>query len=752
LDCGYCVPAGTPVLLVGGSWKAIEDVEVGDKLVGFEDESQSARGRRFVETNVTGLIRKRDRLVRFTTSKGSIESTPDHEWLVVTNGQKKVAAADVRVGDKLYWLSEPVVGDVTADPDYRAGWLAGFGLGDGSWNVGVSGKQDFFRVYSKDEFLLDRWDEYARTVAGVGMSRIAVTRRSGPQAGYRLWHNNVSAGDIGIPEAYKRMLAIMEQSPSSQNDTFARGWLAGMFDAEGTRRDLCITQKDESVAELILSCWLRFGYDAYKVWDGRAAWHIRVRGGVRACQRFASEFRPACEYKVSISGKYVTSAEKVTVEKVELLDGEHDVYDVTTGARTFIIGGYLAWECYQGSHMNNLIPKELTKVMPDLVLEKGMEWAVNWMAGAGDKPAPLRVNLYGGEPLMAWDRIKTWIPLWNKYFMEKRGREINWAITTNGTLLNDEKREFLDRYNVSMLMSLDGPKELHDKTRVHYDGRGSWDEINPEELVKWRPNKGFEIAWQLDPSVDFKPHHLDELMALGFTYINFNLNWLSEWSPEAQLRLQVFFRHVGRLGARGELKCNWVSKLEQALAVDTRMEQPCGTGLGMLALTPEGWLYPSQEMAYTAFEPGKPKDVQDYYRVGNVFKNPVIDAERLAVVSKIRLDDMIKPFDPVQQYQYDCNNCVAKTISISSCHCRLIGEDPADPAKRYNTPLGYCQSEVATVTGLMQGYAIERKLRTQKWIDERARTKVSPEPPKGQVNLLSLDSKLNKILEKMNGI
>jgi uncharacterized protein len=48
------------------------------------------------------------------------------------------------------------------------------------------------------------------------------------------------------------------------------------------------------------------------------------------------------------------------------------------------------------------------------------------------------------------------------------------AIQTNGTLLNQEWGDFFKEYNFGIGISLDGPKEIHDKHRKFFSGDGSF--------------------------------------------------------------------------------------------------------------------------------------------------------------------------------------------------------------------------------------------------------------------------------------
>ena len=47
-------------------------------------------------------------------------------------------------------------------------------------------------------------------------------------------------------------------------------------------------------------------------------------------------------------------------------------------------------------------------------------------------------------------------------------------MTTNATLVSDEIADFLMRHDFNIIVSLDGPEELHDANRIMVDGKGSY--------------------------------------------------------------------------------------------------------------------------------------------------------------------------------------------------------------------------------------------------------------------------------------
>lgn len=82
------------------------------------------------------------------------------------------------------------------------------------------------------------------------------------------------------------------------------------------------------------------------------------------------------------------------------------------------------------------------------------------------------VTFYGGEPLVCFDVVKQVIEYCNAEYSHKK---IVYAMTTNGTLITKEIAEFLAEAKCIMTVSLDGPKEMHDKYRVFADGKGSYE-------------------------------------------------------------------------------------------------------------------------------------------------------------------------------------------------------------------------------------------------------------------------------------
>lgn len=83
---------------------------------------------------------------------------------------------------------------------------------------------------------------------------------------------------------------------------------------------------------------------------------------------------------------------------------------------------------------------------------------------------------HGGEPLLAglpfFEKV---LALQVKYF--RAGQKIRNTIQTNATLIDDEWARFFKMHGFGVGVSLDGDKESHDRFRLSYGGRGSFDQV-----------------------------------------------------------------------------------------------------------------------------------------------------------------------------------------------------------------------------------------------------------------------------------
>jgi len=143
--------------------------------------------------------------------------------------------------------------------------------------------------------------------------------------------------------------------------------------------------------------------------------------------------------------------------------------------------------CYGGPKTN----------MKKEILEAGIDYL---FANCGDLPYCI-ISFFGGEPFLNWEMMRLGI-LYARSIANRRNVEIAFFITTNGTLLTEKKLDFLNRQRVKLVVSIDGPKGIHDRERKFIGGLGSYDVV--ERNIKIILQKYPRIDIQVRPTITSK--------------------------------------------------------------------------------------------------------------------------------------------------------------------------------------------------------------------------------------------------------
>ncbi len=85
------------------------------------------------------------------------------------------------------------------------------------------------------------------------------------------------------------------------------------------------------------------------------------------------------------------------------------------------------------------------------------------------------ISYFGGEPTLMWDEII--VPL-TLYIEDTYPNEVALNMTTNGTLLNYERVQFLKQHKISILLSIDGGEKIQNINRPCRDGSSSFEKVS----------------------------------------------------------------------------------------------------------------------------------------------------------------------------------------------------------------------------------------------------------------------------------
>ncbi|MEA2626729.1 MAG: uncharacterized protein QOD06_2774 [Candidatus Binatota bacterium] len=216
-----------------------------------------------------------------------------------------------------------------------------------------------------------------------------------------------------------------------------------------------------------------------------------------------------------------------------------------------------------------------------------------------------RVNVvfFGGEPLSNLPLVRRVVE-----HAEERvtaaGKQVDFSLTTNATLLTDATIEWLDAHRFGLTVSMDGPKALHDRHRRTVGGEGTYDVVarNARRLLeryRSRPiGARVTLAGGVTDVVAIHRHLRDEIgfFEVGFSPVTSGTSAGFALTPE---ELGDVFRGMKRLGEdylEAALRDENIgfSNLHQVLtdlAEGRRKSLPCGAGVGMLAVDGAGSLH-----------------------------------------------------------------------------------------------------------------------------------------------------------------
>ena len=140
----------------------------------------------------------------------------------------------------------------------------------------------------------------------------------------------------------------------------------------------------------------------------------------------------------------------------------------------------------------------------------------------------------GGEPLLTWN---SWLIPFIKE-LNNINPKFQYRLSTNGTLLTSDKYKDIEKYNININLSLDGPQYVHDLNRKSISGTGCFDLVY-NNLLKF-PNTLSDLLY-LCATVHLNTvKYLSEIFNFMIEiYEKHPFNWFTlnetdgyEWLPE----------------------------------------------------------------------------------------------------------------------------------------------------------------------------------------------------------------------------
>ncbi|MEM4229223.1 MAG: SPASM domain-containing protein [Thermoproteota archaeon] len=287
---------------------------------------------------------------------------------------------------------------------------------------------------------------------------------------------------------------------------------------------------------------------------------------------------------------------------------------------------------------------------------------LNYVDTIEDKNYNVAISFQGGEALLCKEILMEII---EDYSDEKR---LEFTFQTNATLIDEIFLDFCINKNITLGISLDGPKEMNDMTRVYPDGKGSFDRIfNTIELMK---NKGIRPD-VITVVTKFNVKNLSKIIQF-YHKTKIQSVLLNPVEPLNKMALSLIptFEELSSYyekAIRSVLKINVenpqnriiirnVQELIMCLISDVIPRScymsPCGAARLMFAISASGDVYPCG--GFESFPE---------MRLGNVFDMEINEILQSDIAKLLRSRDVNK-INP-------CNSCAFKRLCCANCPATL---------------------------------------------------------------------------------
>ena len=298
------------------------------------------------------------------------------------------------------------------------------------------------------------------------------------------------------------------------------------------------------------------------------------------------------------------------LKKAGQLFAEDDYIDVS---RYIPVGAPVKALCLHVAHDCNLRCKycfastgdfgQGRKIMPPEVAKK----AIDFVIARSGKRRNIEVDFFGGEPLMAWDTVTQTVD-YARSIEEQHGKKFRFTITTNGLLLDEDKRRYINENMDNCVLSLDGRREVNDEFRKTVAGTGSYDTIVPKFKA---------LVDERDPNLDyyargtFTSHNLDfaedvlSIADAGFDRLSvepvtadpgcgYDLTEDDLPKIEAEYDRLTDIMLERKKEGKPFTFFHFMVDLDQGPCVVKRL-RGCGAGYEYVAVTPDGDIYPCHQ-------------------------------------------------------------------------------------------------------------------------------------------------------------
>lgn len=286
--------------------------------------------------------------------------------------------------------------------------------------------------------------------------------------------------------------------------------------------------------------------------------------------------------------------------------------------------------------------------------------AVDFLMEQSKQMKRVSIILFGGEPTLNWKQL-VHIVTYGKKRAQQYGKEIDFSMTTNGTILTDSMIDFIVQENIGVSVSMDGDKETQDRTRPYKkDGVGSYDIVsrNAKKLIAKHKKKPVAARVTLTKGYPNVLDTFEHLRSLGFHEVGF--------APVSEMDDTFYLddRELNRLLDQfeqlteqfiNEAKENRYFGFSNLVNVLVELHRGvnksygCGAGIGFFAVSPSGELFLCHRF-----------NEQKDYKMGDIY-NGINEQYRTSLLQDLHVDN-----------KTTCSRCPLKHTCAGGCYYEAL--------------------------------------------------------------------------------
>jgi hypothetical protein len=335
------VDGNMDILMYNNTIKKLKDVKKGDLVYSVQYDGEIHQ---YIKGEVTSINKRKGKAVRITLSDGrTITSSPNHQWLTklgwlfaYDDGTLEPGKVFLKEDVKMSGISRPINKNYSETKFYMEGYFLGAQV-YGKKLIGLKGGEMAEFVFCESAVTMRLYNYLLYCGAHVTIEPCFAHNKDTNE-----YYVTVK---LNIP--YKQMVVLSEKfAKHKDKDEFLRGFVAGVYDSDGTANPLVknLASSKKQYLEVLKKGLDMNGFEyEYNSQDMTAT----LFGGASELLRFYSTYTPVItrqfEY-VPISNLNTESLKIVSIKEVKC----DELVEITTTARSFIANGVISHNCTTG--------------------------------------------------------------------------------------------------------------------------------------------------------------------------------------------------------------------------------------------------------------------------------------------------------------------------------------------------------------------------------------------------------------------